>query len=44
MERLRAEVLEHCGPRKPATYEGIKDLKYSTFPDPNCVRAAQLTA
>lgn len=29
-ERLRAEVLEHCGPHSPATYERIRDLKYST--------------
>lgn len=30
-ERLRAEVLEHCGSHSPATYERIRDLKYSTF-------------
>ncbi|KAF5370503.1 hypothetical protein D9615_010334 [Tricholomella constricta] len=27
-ERLRAEILEHCKPRAPPTYETIKDLKY----------------
>ncbi|KAF9466774.1 cytochrome P450 monooxygenase CYP63 [Collybia nuda] len=26
--KLRAEVLEHCGPQAPATYERIRDLKY----------------
>jgi cytochrome P450 len=31
-ERLRAEVLQHFGPRAPATFQRIKDLKYSTFP------------
>ncbi|KAG6833307.1 hypothetical protein H0H87_008939 [Tephrocybe sp. NHM501043] len=28
-ERLRAEVLEHCGPDKPPTYDQIRGLKYS---------------
>ncbi|GLB42805.1 putative cytochrome p450 [Lyophyllum shimeji] len=27
-ERLRAEVLENCGPSAPPTYERIKNLKY----------------
>ncbi|KAF8063490.1 cytochrome P450 monooxygenase CYP63 [Lyophyllum atratum] len=27
-ERLRAEVLEHCGPSAPPTYDQIKNLKY----------------
>ncbi|KAJ7726285.1 cytochrome P450 monooxygenase CYP63 [Mycena maculata] len=26
--KLRAEVLEHCGPRGSPTYENIKDMKY----------------
>lgn len=31
MERLRAEVLQHCGHHDPPTCDGIKDLKYSKF-------------
>lgn len=27
-ERLRAEILEHCGHRAPVNYEQIKELKY----------------
>ena len=39
-ERLHKEVLEHCGPRAPVTYECIKDLKYSTSSITNYSRTA----
>jgi len=28
--KLRAEVLDHCGPTKPGTFENFRNMKYST--------------
>lgn len=27
-QRLRAEVLQHCGPTAPPTFEHFRDMKY----------------
>ena len=31
-ERLRAEIIELCGPEAPPTLSRVKDLKYSKLP------------
>ena len=30
-QRLRAEVLEHCGPTSFPTFQSFKDMKYSVL-------------
>ena len=30
-QRLRAEVLEHCGPTSFPTFENFRDMKYSVL-------------
>lgn len=30
-QRLRAEVLEHCGPTSSPTFEHFRDMKYSVL-------------
>jgi cytochrome P450 len=33
-QRLRAEVLEHCGPSSSPTFENFRDMKYSALISP----------
>ena len=42
-EKLRAEVLEHCGPTSFPTFENFRDMKYSGLISRICLSLCQFT-